>query len=251
MLHHAYYWKERAPDSGPGPVALYVKAWGRRGDTVVIAIGEGFPVGAAWYRLFTSKQPGYGFVDERTPELAIAVVPSARGKGVGSALLSALVAQAREAGHEAISLSVDKHNAAAIRLYEEHGFERVGETVDSLTMRARLREHRSPAACAASARRLHGHAGDGYRGASGHRRSRRRAAASGRRARRRDRLRPQWAAPCSARARQRRRLPPRVGERPPDRAQRAAARRARLGPGARDRVLHRALPRLGGGLTCS
>jgi hypothetical protein len=26
MLHHAYYWKERAPDSGPGPVALYVKA---------------------------------------------------------------------------------------------------------------------------------------------------------------------------------------------------------------------------------
>ena len=45
MLHHAYYWKERAPDAGPGPVALYVKAWGRRGDTAVVAIEEGFPVG--------------------------------------------------------------------------------------------------------------------------------------------------------------------------------------------------------------
>jgi len=23
MLHHAYYWKERKPDAGPGPVQLY------------------------------------------------------------------------------------------------------------------------------------------------------------------------------------------------------------------------------------
>jgi ribosomal protein S18 acetylase RimI-like enzyme len=138
MLHHAYYWKERVPDTGPGPVALYVKAWGRRGDTAMIALHEGFPVGAAWFRLFTAKQPGYGFVDERTPELAIAVVPNARGKGVGAALLDALLARAREAGHEAISLSVDKHNAGAIRLYEQHGFERVAETDDSVTMLARL-----------------------------------------------------------------------------------------------------------------
>ena len=42
MLHHAYYWKERAPDTGPGPVALYVKAWGRPGDTAMIAIDKGF-----------------------------------------------------------------------------------------------------------------------------------------------------------------------------------------------------------------
>ncbi len=138
MLHHAYYWKERAPDAGPGPVALYVKAWGRPGDTAVIAIGEGFPVGAAWYRLFGSDKPGYGFVDERTPELAIAVVPSARGKGVGSALLDALLDRARAAGHGSISLSVDRNNAGAIELYERHGFSQVGEDADSLTMLAPL-----------------------------------------------------------------------------------------------------------------
>ena len=138
MLHHAYYWKERAPDTGPGPVALYVKAWGRPGDTAVIAIDGGFPVGAAWYRLFGAERPGYGFVDERTPELAIAVVPSARGKGIGSALLDTLLARAREAGYPSISLSVDRNNGGAIELYERHGFERVGEDADSLTMLAHL-----------------------------------------------------------------------------------------------------------------
>ena len=139
MLHHAYYWKERAPeDTGPGPVALYVKAWGRPGDTAVIAIDGGFPAGAAWYRLFPRDRPGYGFVDERTPELAIAVVPNARGKGVGSALLGALLDRARVEGYGAISLSVDRNNAGAIELYERHGFERVGEDDDSVTMLAHL-----------------------------------------------------------------------------------------------------------------
>ncbi|HEY7344299.1 MAG TPA: GNAT family N-acetyltransferase [Gaiella sp.] len=138
MLHHAYYWKERAPDNGPGPVARYVKAWGRPGDTAVIAIDKGFPVGAAWYRLFDHDRPGYGFVDERTPELAIAVVPNARGKGVGTALLEALLRDARASGHPTISLSVDRANAGAIELYGRHGFEQVAEDDDSVTMLAHL-----------------------------------------------------------------------------------------------------------------
>jgi ribosomal protein S18 acetylase RimI-like enzyme len=141
MLHHAYYWKERAPeDTGPGPVALYVKAWGRPGDAAMIAIDTGFPVGAAWYRLFARDRRGYGFVDERTPELAIAVVPNARGKGVGAALLEALLDRARAEGYETISLSVDRNNAGAIGLYERHGFERVGEEDDSVTMLAHLEQ---------------------------------------------------------------------------------------------------------------
>ncbi len=134
MLHHAYYWKERQPDAGPGPVQLYVKAWGREADTAVIAIADGFPVGAAWYRLFPATRPGYGFVDEGTPELAVAVVPSARSKGVGSALLTTLFERARAAGFRALSLSVDRYNDAAIALYERHGFTRVEEKGDSLTM---------------------------------------------------------------------------------------------------------------------
>lgn len=135
MLHHAYYWRERVPGSMTG---RYVKGWGRRGDAAVIALENGFPVGAAWYRLFTEQKPGYGFVDERTPELAIAVVPGARGKGFGDELLGALCQRARAESHQGLSLSVDPANPA-LKLYEQHGFEKVAQTDDgSWTMVSKL-----------------------------------------------------------------------------------------------------------------
>jgi ribosomal protein S18 acetylase RimI-like enzyme len=138
MLHHAYYWKERQPDAGPGPVQLYVKAWGRPGDSAVVALLDGFPVGAAWYRLFTTEPVGYGFIDEHTPELAVAVVPNARGLGVGSALMRALLERAREDGYAALSLAVDRHNEGAIGLYRQFGFGQAAEAPDSLTLRLEL-----------------------------------------------------------------------------------------------------------------
>jgi GNAT superfamily N-acetyltransferase len=139
MLHHAYYWREREPGEGAGPVALYVKGWGRPGDTAVIAVEEAFPVGAAWYRLFRRDQPGYGFVDEETPELAIAVVPSRRGRGIGDALLKALFERAKAEGHRALSLSVGRDDQGLLSFYEKHGFARVHEDGgDSVTMRREL-----------------------------------------------------------------------------------------------------------------
>src|SRR5262245_28087473 len=70
-------------------VSHYFRAFGERaGDVGRIAeTASGEPVGAAWVRLFSSSDPGYGFVDEQTPELTIAVMPSARGEGVGTTLL--------------------------------------------------------------------------------------------------------------------------------------------------------------------
>jgi len=139
MLHHAYYWREREPGEGPGPVALYVKGWGRLGDTALIALEGAFPVGAAWYRLFRRDQPGYGFVDEETPELAIAVVPSRRGQGIGDALLAALFARAKREGHRALSLSIERDNEALLAFYRKHGFAAVHEDGgDSVTMRREL-----------------------------------------------------------------------------------------------------------------
>ena len=135
MLHHAYYWRERNPGEEPGPVSRYVKGWGRPGDTALIAVEEAFPVGASWYRLFRREQPGYGFVDEETPELTIAVVPSRRGRGIGEALLDALSDRARAEGHRAISLSVERGNEALLGFYGKHGFELRAEDVgDSLTL---------------------------------------------------------------------------------------------------------------------
>jgi GNAT superfamily N-acetyltransferase len=134
MLHHAYYWRERVPGS---LVSRYVRGWGRPGDTAVIALDGGFPVGAAWFRVFKADEPGYGFIDEQTPELAIAVVPSQRGKGVGEQLLLALIERAREAGYTSLSLSVEPGNPAR-KLYERHGFRVVDEGADAWTMVAPL-----------------------------------------------------------------------------------------------------------------
>jgi GNAT superfamily N-acetyltransferase len=134
MLVHAYYWRARVPGS---LVSRYVRGWGRPGDTAVIALESGFPVGAAWFRIFPPAEPGYGFVDESTPELAIAVVPSKRGHGIGDELLQALIAKAKDAGYERLSLSVEPGNPAR-KLYERHGFRVVDEGDDAWTMVASL-----------------------------------------------------------------------------------------------------------------
>ena len=41
-------------------------------------MSRGAGAGAAWFRLFRRDAPGYGFVNEETPELSISVVPSRR-----------------------------------------------------------------------------------------------------------------------------------------------------------------------------
>ena len=118
--------------------AADIDGWGRVGDAGLVALDEqGEPVGAAWYRLFKHDDAGYGFVDERTPELSIAIVPEARGRGVGTRLLTALIEHARAEGFQALSLSVESDNPARA-LYERLGFVRVGGDA-AWTMRVEVR----------------------------------------------------------------------------------------------------------------
>ena len=135
MLRHAYYW--RVGESADLPVARYVTNWGREGDDGLVAIDEGNLVGAAWYRLFRREEAGFGFVDESTPELTIAVVPSRRGRGFGHELMTGLLERARRAGYERLSLCVEK-DSPAVSLYERYGFRQVGESDGALTMVAEL-----------------------------------------------------------------------------------------------------------------
>jgi GNAT superfamily N-acetyltransferase len=136
MLAHAYAWRVNAFEADI-PLTRYTDNWGRPGDVAVIAHETGNRVGAAWLRRFTADEPGYGFVDERTPELSIAVVPSRRRHGVGQELLDALLERARAAGHPAISLSVEE-GSPAVAFYERNGFERVREGDGGLVMRKQL-----------------------------------------------------------------------------------------------------------------
>ncbi len=112
----------------------YVVGWASDGDRGVLALhAPDRPIGAAWLRLFTATEPGYGFVSHDVPEMSLAVVPQWRGKGVGRALLAEIVALAKRSGYARLSLSVERANYAH-RLYTDEGFTVVESGPHSDTM---------------------------------------------------------------------------------------------------------------------
>lgn len=115
-------------------IKKYSEGWGRKGDRAIIAFEDNFPVGAAWFRLFTENQKGYGYVDDMTPELGIAVINKARGKGIGKMLMKKLFETASRDGYTSLSLSVDPKNTQAVQLYKNLGFEQCGSSGTSWTM---------------------------------------------------------------------------------------------------------------------
>lgn len=139
MLYEAAFWRPSAPreplgDALASPaLRIYHQGWGRPGDRGCIAEVAGEPVGAAWYRRFDHDEHGYGFVAEAVPELTIGVAPDHRRQGLGRALLSALLVQARRDGVHRLSLSVEDDNPAR-RLYGSLGFCTVVREAGASTM---------------------------------------------------------------------------------------------------------------------
>ena len=109
----------------------YAEGWGRAGDTgfVVSDKGSAEVLGAVWYRIPMSEGKGNG---EPTPELAFAVKPGQRKRGLGAALLTQLVKANPQ--HSAISIRASANNPA-VRLYERFGFKIVSESEGTLIMR--------------------------------------------------------------------------------------------------------------------
>ncbi len=139
MLFEAFHWDPAQPRSrqdefmADPEFSKYLSGWGRPGDTGLIAVYGEESVGAGWIRQWTEADQSYGFVDEETPELGLAVREAYRSKGIGRMLLRRLVDEAAQSGHEALSLSVEPLNFA-IRLYESEGFVKVGESGTSWTL---------------------------------------------------------------------------------------------------------------------
>ena len=117
-------------------LANYVAGWGSDDDVGFVAVGDR-PGGAVWWLFLPEHDPGYGFVDVTIPELAIGVVDGARGQGVGTRLLTALVDEARQRALPGLSLSVEIDNQASA-LYRRLGFDTIAEVDGSLTMVLRL-----------------------------------------------------------------------------------------------------------------
>ena len=120
MLMYAAHESSLAVVRGNTELVRYVQGWGRIGDLGVIASQNDVPAGAAWVRLWTEGDHGYGYVADEVPELAIAVIPEVRGQGVGTEMLKQLFDLAKPQ-FSAISLSIRADNPA-LRLYERMGF---------------------------------------------------------------------------------------------------------------------------------
>ena len=130
FLHHAIY---IPPGEGYPPkevifqqeIYVYVKDFGGKDDNGVVAEINGQTVGAAWTRII----PGYGNIDDKTPELAISTLPDFRGQGIGTALMKGLFELLRTRGYTRTSLSVQQNNPA-VMFYQRLGYVITDEKTD-------------------------------------------------------------------------------------------------------------------------
>lgn len=91
------------------------------GQAVLVAEVAGQVVGYAAWGPFRSKR-GYA----RTMEHTVYVSDAAQGSGLGTALLTELIAQARLAGVHVLLGVISGDNTGSIRLHERMGFTEVG-----------------------------------------------------------------------------------------------------------------------------
>jgi putative acetyltransferase len=125
----------RAVGSEPGRWLITASDWRSVGDerrylkavrrhphaAVFVAEADGGEI-VARLSLSRDQHPSSAHV----ADLGLMVAAGWRRRGIGRALLDTAVEWARSAGVRKIELHVFPHNEAAIRLYEEYGFEREG-----------------------------------------------------------------------------------------------------------------------------
>lgn len=109
---------------------VYIDGFGDKQDDYCICAEEnGRVIGAVWVRII----PGFGSVDDKTPEFAISLLPEARGKGIGTKLMEAMLRHLKKHGYAQTSLAVQKANYA-LRMYKKVGFEIIGENDEEYIM---------------------------------------------------------------------------------------------------------------------
>jgi len=63
-------------------LARYVRGWGREADCGFLSsdLLSNQPIGAVWLRFAIGNPKGYGYVDDNTAELSIAILPEHQGQ---------------------------------------------------------------------------------------------------------------------------------------------------------------------------
>ena len=129
FLYEAIY----IPDNVPKPprkiierpeLQVYIKDFGTRSaDCCFVADHDGKIVGACWARIMND----YGHIDDETPSLALSVLKNFRRRGIATALLEKILAQLAKENFKRVSLSVQKENSPAVKLYKKMHFDIISE----------------------------------------------------------------------------------------------------------------------------
>jgi ribosomal protein S18 acetylase RimI-like enzyme len=142
VLEEFMYWAIFTPQGAELPprdiifnpdVFIYIENFGNENDCGVFAEVDGNAVGAAWTRII----PGYGHIDDETPELAISVLPEYRNQGIGEKLMNKLFEILSKRGYKQTSLAVQKENPAAC-FYTRLGYEIIREKSEEYLMIKKL-----------------------------------------------------------------------------------------------------------------
>ena len=113
---------------------VYISEFGKsKHDIALVADINGKIVGAVWVRIMND----YGHIDDKTPSFAISVYKEYRSKGIGTALMSEMLAILKKRGYEQASLSVQKKNFAA-EMYRKLGFKTIDENEEEYLMVKKL-----------------------------------------------------------------------------------------------------------------
>jgi len=139
MLYEALF---VAPDQPKFPngiieepdIKKYIDHWSQKeGDLAIVAVRNDELVGVIWGRKFEELKKGYGFVDEETPEISMAIRSAYRNQGIGTSLIDHIEKEYAAIGVSQLSLSVDKMNPAK-KLYERCGYQIFEEQDTAVTM---------------------------------------------------------------------------------------------------------------------
>ncbi len=112
---------------------IYFEVWGQEGDFCFLAEVDGKTVGAVWTRILAGAVKGFGYIDDQTPEFAIALYKEFRNQSIGTALMKRMLHHLKKKGFTKASLAVQKENYAA-RMYQKIGFEILKETEEEYLM---------------------------------------------------------------------------------------------------------------------
>ncbi len=129
--------KARAPGRSileqPEFTAYYEGFGSGPADHCLVAEVDGRAAGAVWARIIE----GFGYVEDGTPWLAIALYADYRGRGIGTALMRRMLERLKAQGYRQAVLSVHKANGA-VRMYKALGFRTIGEKGREYVMLRRL-----------------------------------------------------------------------------------------------------------------